>query len=95
LDKQLKEKYGIKSHCSPKSNRKKASDASLRRYRRRYKMEHFSAWLQEFRHLGHSLGIQGKKLSGHATTDLNPHPHAQTFYEMYSNVRLGSILLLI
>ena len=54
LDKKLQEKYGINLIAPHKSNRSKPSTQdgrALRRFCRRWKVERFFAWLQNFRRL--------------------------------------------
>lgn len=52
MDKQLEEKYGIKLISPNRRNRQKSQDGrSLRKYKRRWKVERFFAWLQSWRHI--------------------------------------------
>ena len=52
MDRQLEEKYGIKLIAPNRRNRQKSQDGrSLRKYRRRWKVERFFAWLQSWRHI--------------------------------------------
>ena len=54
LDTQLREKYGTELVAPHKANRVKAATQdgrSLRRYKRRWKIERLFAWLQNFRRL--------------------------------------------
>ena len=52
LDKRLKEKYEIQLIAPNRRNRQKSQDGrSLRRYKRRWKVERFFAWLQSWRHI--------------------------------------------
>ena len=52
LDRRLAERYRVRLIAPHKSNRKRKSTQdgrSLRRYKRRWKVERFFAWLQHFR----------------------------------------------
>ena len=52
LDKQLKDKYNIQLIAPNRKNRQKSQDGrSLRKYKRRWKVERFFAWLQSWRHI--------------------------------------------
>ena len=52
MDKQLEEKYGIKLIDPDRRNRQKSHDGrSLRKYKKRWKVERFFAWLQSWRHI--------------------------------------------
>ena len=52
MDKRLEEKYGIKLIAPNCRNRQKSQDRrSLRKYKRRWKVERFFAWLQSWRHI--------------------------------------------
>ena len=52
MDKQLEEKYNIKIIAPNRRNRQKSRDGrSLRKYRRRWKVERFFALLQSWRHI--------------------------------------------
>ncbi len=54
LDKQLAEDFGVELISPHKANRKRAKTQDgrkLRRYKRRWKIERFFAWLQNFRRI--------------------------------------------
>lgn len=52
MDKQLEEKYGIQLIAPNRRNRQKKQEGrSLRKYKRRWKVERFFAWLQNWRHI--------------------------------------------
>ena len=52
LDQKLLEEYGIILIAPNRKNRKKTQDGrSLRRYRRRWKVERLFSWIQNFRHI--------------------------------------------
>ena len=52
LDQKLLEEYGIILIAPNRKNRKKTQDGrSLRRYRRRWKVERLFSWIQIFRHI--------------------------------------------
>ena len=52
LDQKLLEEYGIILIAPNRKNRKKTQDGrSLRRYRRRWKVERLFSWMQNFRHI--------------------------------------------
>lgn len=52
LDKFLNDEYGIKLIAPNRKKRRKSQDGrSLRRYKRRWKVERFFSWLQSYRHI--------------------------------------------
>lgn len=54
LDQRLRQRHGVELIAPHKSNRRKAKTQdgrALRRYRRRWKVERFFAWLHNFRRL--------------------------------------------
>ena len=52
LDSRVKEKYGIELIAPNRKKRCKTQDGrSLRRYKRRWKVERFFSWLQSYRHI--------------------------------------------